>query len=159
MEVTTAARRHLLGITALRGYVDLRVFKHRLEEKVDGTGRCAVVVKRSGGWASPDPIKTSEYPFLQIDFHADPTRTQFGEIAVSNAEDRAWAMFRVTDKHLHAVRDAWWGGMGSDSGLKVVSSARAAEPDLTAQADQHAGAPPLGDSVVVTVRYALQVVH
>lgn len=159
MEVTTAARRHLLRLDSLRGYVDLRIFKHRLEEKVDGTGKAAVVVKRTGGWASPDPINTAEFPVLLLEFHADPSRNEYGEITVSNAEDRAWAMHRVVDPFLHGKRDEWWGGIGSDRGLKVVSSARAEEPTLTAQADQHAGAPPLGDAVFVSARYALQVVH
>lgn len=159
MEVTTAVRRHLLSVDAVRGYVGARVFKHRLEEKVDGTGRCAVVVKRTGGWASPDPIKTSEYPILLLEFHADPSRNEYGEIEVSNAEDRAWSLFRVVDPVLHGKRDQWWGGMGTDPGLKVITSARNSEPDLTAQSDQHSSAPPLGDSVFVTVRYSLEVVH
>lgn len=154
--MTTAARRVLLANSTVGGYTAHRVFKHRLEEKVDGTGLSAIVLKQAGGWATPDPIKTSEYPVLMIEHYADPSRLSTGEISVSDAEDRAFAMHRVVDKILHAQRGVRWGG---PAGLFVVSCARYAEPVLVAQADQHSAATPLGDSVFVQARYALEVVH
>lgn len=149
----------LLAQPAVTGYVQNRVFKHRLLDKVDGTGRTAIVVKHGVGWASPDTVQTIEYPVLVLDVYADPSRLVTGEINVADAEDKTWSVYRTLDRLLHTQRDVWWGAVGSDPGLKVISCRRHSEPVLTTQDDQHAGAPPLGDSVYLSARYALEVVH
>lgn len=157
--MTSAVRRHLLNEPTVTGQVQQRVFKHRLMEKVDGTGKSALVVKRSGGWATPDPRKTIEFPVLVVECWADHARMPGGEIAVANAEDRAWALARVVDVLLHGQRDVWWGTFGSERGLKVVSSRRDSEPVLEDQTDQHEAGSNMGDSVLVRCRYALEIVH
>lgn len=152
MEIETAIRKYLLAKSPVTGYVGNRVDKYRLTEPVTGTGRRAIVISRAGGWVTPDPIKTQEYPIVQIECWADPDRDEEGNIAVANAPDKAFAVQRVLDPLLHGKRDKWW------SDLKVVSSQRWGEPTLIQQDDQH-GTLRLGDSVMVVTRYALQVVH
>lgn len=160
MEVTTAARRYMLNQVSVTSQVQQRVFKHRLMEKIDGTGKSAIVVKRSGGWASPDRVQTIEFPILVMEYWADHARTPGGEIAVANAEDRAWALHRIADPLLHAQRDVRWGAFGSDPGLRIVSAKRESEPVLVNHEDAHDyRAAPMGDSVMVSCRYALEIVH
>ena len=129
MELETAARRFLLSEPAVNGYVAGKVFKHTLVQTPSGTGGCALVVRRSSGWASPDLVKTSEYPRLLVECWADPDRYDSGDRAVDNAVDKAFALFRVVDASMHGLRDVWWGAGGSDSGLRIVSCVRSGEPD------------------------------
>lgn len=161
MEIETAARKMLLGVPAVTGYVQQKVFKFRLEEKVDGTGGRAIVVERNNGWASPDTVTSQEYPILRIKMFADPDRESSGEIKMLNAEEKAWAMHRVVDPLIHGKRGMVWGASESNSGLLVVTARRWKEPVLVGPHDLH-GHPsmdPLGDSVYVEADYALQVVH
>lgn len=162
MEVESASRRLLLSDATVNGYVVSKVFKYRLEEKVDGTAGRAIVVRRSNGWARPDSINTSEYPILQVQCYADPDREPLtGAITTLNAEDKAWAVYRAVDRLMHGKRGVRWGAFGSDPGLMVVSSARWGEPFVVTDHDLHGTgtADPLGDSLYVMAQYALNVAH
>jgi hypothetical protein len=162
MEVESAVRRYLLGSDPVRGYVQTRVFKFRLQERVSGDGRRAVVVRRSNDWARPDPITSQEMPIVLLDIYADETRTPDGEIARSDAEDNALAVYRVIDPILHGLRGVWMGAYGSDPGLMVISSQRWSEPlpqranELHMQDERRYA---IGDGALLTCAYALQVVH
>jgi len=160
VELEAAVRRMFLNDDTVRGLVGDRVFKHRLETKVDGTGDRAVVVARNNGWATPDPVQTQEYPILGVKFYADPDRTE-GEIVRMNGEDKALAVYRAANGLLHARRGFRMGAWGSDPGLMVVTVARWAEPVTVTERDRHgmSAGDPLGDAVYVYVEYALQVVH
>lgn len=157
MEVETALRKYLMGLNPVAGYVADRVYKHRLLDKVDGTGDRAIVIKRTGSWTRPDSVKTAEFPLVQIQFWADHDRDETGGIKVANAEDKAWAVFRVTDPFLHAKRGVRWGETTDNPGLMVVTCQRWHEPRL----DEPHGRlkDQMGDSVYVGVEYALQVLH
>lgn len=160
MEVESAMRRVIKNDPTVRGYVGDWVFKYRLEEKVDGTGKAAIVVGRDGGWATPQVVNTNEYPRLRVDCHADLSRDLDGTPLQGDAEDRAWALWRSVDALLHpGKRGQRWGGFGSDPGLLVNTIARGQEPFLTVQKDQHAGDPPLGDTAVVSCYYNIDCVH
>jgi hypothetical protein len=159
MELETAARRFMLADATLRGYVQDRVFKFRLELKIDGSGRSALVVNRSNAWTAPDPVKWMEFPVLRVHAYADPRRDTDGQIAELDAEDRAFALYRVLDRMLHARRDYTMGAQGSQAGLKVVSSARWAEPFMVTDKDRHGDGDPLGDALYVVGQWALVVVH
>jgi hypothetical protein len=152
VEVETAIRKYLLAQSEVTGYVGQRVDKFRLTEPITGTGRRSIVVKRNGGWQTPDPVKTLEFPIVQIECWADPDRDADGNVSVSNALDKALAVQRVIDPLLHGQRGVRW------SELMVVSSARWSETLMVTQDDTH-GTLRLGDSVFVVTRYALAVVH
>jgi hypothetical protein len=159
MELETATRRFLMADATVSGYVQDRVFKFRLEQKVDGTGQSALVVNRSNAWTAPDPVKWMEFPVLRVHCYADPRRDDDGQVAELDAEDRAFAMYRVLDRLLHARRDYTMGSVGNQKGLKVVSSARWAEPFVVTDKDRHGDGDPLGDAVYVVGQWALVVVH
>jgi hypothetical protein len=159
MELETAARRFLLADATVRGYVQDRVWKFRLEQKIDGTGQAALVVERSNGWTAPDVVKSMEFPVLRVRSYVDPRRDMDGQIAELDAEDRAYALYRTLDRLLHGRRDVWMGTVGSAPGLRVVSSARWAEPFMVTEKDRHGDADPLGDAVYVTGEWALVTVH
>lgn len=162
MEIETAARRMLLAAPAAAGYVQDRVYKFSLLEPVEGTGGRAIVVRRSNGWSQPDAVQSSEYPVLALDFWADNDRDADGLSVAANAIDKAYAVYRAVDPLFHRVRDAWWGAGGSNRGLRVISSTRFAEPSHRSAVDRHAGGAnetDIGDSAVVTVTYALHLVH
>jgi hypothetical protein len=164
MEIETAARRMLLGQSAVTGYVGQKVFKFSLLEHVEGTGGRAVVVRRNSGWVQPGRVRTSEYPLLVLDCWADCDRDSVGAKAEDNAIDKAYAVYRVIDPLIHAVRSVWWGAGGSHRGMLIVNGFRWAEPWHATAVDVHPAiqgvtspGSPKGDSAVVTATYALQV--
>lgn len=161
MEVEAAARREFLSSDTVKGYTGERVFRHRLEEVVDGTGKHAIVVARNNGWATPDPVKTAEYPILGVKCYADSTRNATGEVTKEDAADKAFALARVVTRLLHARRGRWWGAVGSNPGLMVVTCQKWKEPVLVTEKDKHGegSGDPLGDSVYVYVEFALQVIQ
>jgi hypothetical protein len=162
VEVEPAVRRRLLDDLTVRGYVADRVYKHKLDTHVQGTGQRAIVVRTDGGWAQPDEVQTSEFPMLYVDFWADRSRNTAGKATADDAVDNARAVYRAADRLLHARRGERWGAFGSHPGLMVVSSARFSEPVVQTERQSHGGAflsVKLGDCAVITVRYALHVVH
>lgn len=160
MEIESAARRVLLLDQTVAGLVARWVFKWRLEEKVDGTGKQAIVLWRDQGWSTPDPVNTNEYPLLTVDCYSDASRGADGEMLAEDNVDRAFGLYRVVDRALLSVgRGKKWGAFGSDPGLLVNSVQRWSEPFKTEQSDQHQGDPPLGDVAKVTTTYAFDLVH
>jgi hypothetical protein len=161
VELESAARWELLQDQTVAGYVQQRVYKHRLMEKVDGTGKVAVVVFRDGGWASPDPVRTVEYPVLTVRCWADPTRDATGGYSVWDAEDKAWALWRAVANRLHGVRDQWWGARGTNPGLRVITCSRWTEPFVVGAGDVHsaAQAKEMGDSLYVEGSFAIETAH
>ncbi len=152
MEIETALRKYLLSKSPVTGYVGQKVFKFELQEPVAGTGGRAIVVRRVGSWATPDPVMTAEFPLVQVECWADPDRDGDGNVLVSNAVDKALAVQRVVDPLLHGKRAVTW------SDLTVVSCARFSDSVIVSPSDQH-GSGSLGDSAYVWTRYAVQTVH
>lgn len=162
MEVETAFRHHLMAVPAVRGYVQTRVFKHKLVEHVDGRGTRAVVVRRFGGWAEPERETTQEYPTMMVDCWADCSRNGAGEKLAEDAIDNAWAVYRAVDPAIHQLKDVMLGARGDDRGLYLIKAWRFAEPFQQTKDESHGGVAygvELGESAVVSVEYALVVVH
>lgn len=164
MEIETAARRQMLTVDVIKGYVQSKVFKFSLLEHVQGTSGRALVIRRSNGWASPDPVQSSEYPLLVFDCWADPTRDSMGGVAADDAVDKAYALYRAVNAQVHGIRDVWWGAGGANPGLRIISAARWGEPFHMTASDQHGSGPklmgtPLQDCAVVTVQYAIHTAH
>lgn len=156
-EVATAARRYLLGLADVASLVQQRVYKYALDVPVDGTGQAAVVVHPMPGWATPDPVQSSEFPRLAVDCHADPSRVPgTGEVAVADAEDKAFALARAIIPWFRYPRlwGEWMGGFGSRPGLYVVTTAQWAEPRIV---EGHPGN--VGDIRIVRAEFALQVLR
>lgn len=163
MELETAARRELLKEPTINAYVQNRVNKFSLTQRVDGTGKTAIVVRRGGAWGTPDPVQTSAYPILTVDCWADPSRDSDGMVSVDDAPDKALALARVVDRFIHNQRDVFWGAGGTDKGLMVVSTQRWSEPILITASDSHGGSAsfgqPVGAEAVATIEFALHVAY
>lgn len=156
MQVVSAARWESLQDPTINGLVAGKVFRHRLEEKVEGTGGHALVIWRAPGWASPDRVKSGEYPVLVFDCYADPTRDGRGLIRRMDSEDKAWALRQAVDRRFHFVRDEWWGARGASPGLRVISCQRSVEPELI-DARLMTDSSKTGDVSIVRARYALEI--
>lgn len=155
MEVDTAARRMLLTVPTVIGYVGSKVFKNVLSEHVNGTGGRAVVLRRGNGWAPPSRVQTSEYPSLVVECWADADR--LGDmVTTDNAVDKAFALQRVVSRVMHRQRDVWWGAGGTNRGVRIITSMQNSEPSVETEKDQHGGIP-MGDCAVVSVRFDLHV--
>jgi hypothetical protein len=167
VEIEPATRRRLLDDPTVAGYVDGKGFTHRLHDGVDvgETGGRAFVVRRVGGWATPDPVTSQEYPLLSIDCYAGDSRDAGGNITAFDATSGAFALWRTIDAVLHAPeRGTWWGAIGSNPGLLVVTSQRWGEPFAeTGSALLSARASTgevLGEhATLVSGRYAIQCAH
>lgn len=158
MELVTAARRRLLDVPGVKGYVGDKVFKYKLGEggHPDGTGGRAIVVRPGGSWGAPDLVQSSEYPRLYVDFWADLDRDEALQPRESNAEDKAFAMWRLVNPLLHRQRDVWWGAGGSSRGLRIITSHLSTDPLYETQATVHEGVS-LGDCAVVTAIYNVHI--
>lgn len=164
MELEAAARAHFLSIPAVAGYVGTKVWKHRLEHPIDGTGGRAIVVKRDGGWALPESRNTQEYPLLRVEFWADHTRGANGEILTYDGMTAAQAVYRALDPVIHGVRDQWWGATQDRSGMLVIGCQRYGEPYPSDGSDLAVGQRYKGEaddyeSANLIVNYAIQTVH
>jgi hypothetical protein len=159
VELEAAARRALLGDATVAGYVQTRVYKYRLQTKLEGTSQSAVVVARNNGWASSLRSSAVEFPILAVRCYADPARDGDGTILELDAEDRAFGLYRAVDRVLHWQREYQMGGYGSNAGLTVVSSQRHGEPMLVTDKDRHGMGDPLGDVVYALGQWAFEVVH
>lgn len=172
MELETAVRKELLGREAVTGYVQDKVWKFGQLGHVEVEGRKvstigahsgarALVVYRDGGWAEPGVVNTAEFPLLVVEAWADCSRDARGDQIEDDAIDNAYALYRVVDPILHAPRRGeWWGGPPG-KGLRVITSARAAEPVHATQDTRLTNAERdyLGSAARVTVRYRVQVAH
>jgi hypothetical protein len=152
VEIDAAARRRVMSIVPIVGYVQSKVFRFRLEQTVQGTGGRAIVVTRQAGWQTPDPVQTYASPMLWIDCYADPDRDQAGLMV------QAYAVARCLDV-LHNERDTYWGAVGSNPGLRVVYCGKAGEPRLMTDADRHRDDDPLGDMALVRTYWRLITEH
>lgn len=167
MEIEPATRRRLLADPTVAGYVTDWVFTHRLHDGVDvgKVGRRAIVVRRVGGWATPDPVTSQEYPLLSIDCYAGDTRDTDGNITAFDATSSAFALYRAVDALLHnPERGAWWGAVGSNPGLLVVASQRFSEPFAETSSSLSSGRASTGEvlgshATVVSARYAVTCAH
>jgi hypothetical protein len=165
VEIEPAARKRLLDDVTVRGYVGPDgVYKHQLLEHVDQQGTRKIVVRRSGGWAGPDRIQSSEYPVLAVDCWADCSRTAGPNSPKRNFDciENAWALFRAVDPLLHRIRNQWWGAYASNPGLRVFESVRSREPIAVTKDESHGGrfyAVELGESCVVTAEYNVWCAH
>jgi len=159
VEVETAVRRMLLADPTVNGYVAGKGYKHRLDDTVEGTGGMAFVVRRTGGWAKPDTVKSAEYPLVEVQCWADHDRTADGGIATANAEEKAWALFRAVDRLMHGVRGVEWGRVGDTRGLQVIGSSRWREGSVLTTKVPGKPNLPLLEGLYVSVEYAVQCYH
>lgn len=158
MELETAVRKLLLASDAVTGYVGAKVYKFRLDAALTDGGR-AVVVRRVGGWARPQPINTGEYPLLEVQCWADHDRDTAGGMAAANAEEKAWALLRVVDPLLHGVVGAVWGGEDDRAGLEILSCSRYAEGVVLTASQAEGRARTSEEAVYVSTTYAVECIH
>lgn len=150
MELETAARKRLLQSSAVKNLVSQSVFKFKLEEPVEGTGRAALVVNRRGGWTTPTH-NSQEYPVLVVECYADASTSPEGNRDVDDAATRAVQLSREVDRWLHQVdREHRYWPDDDPEGLYVIGCFRGSEP--SEPADKH------GVKVVRNV-YHMQVFH
>lgn len=168
MEVDTAVRRELLRDMTVASYVGTKVFRHTVWERLDNqtkphgdiSGSRAVMVKRFGGWSTPDRIKTPEWPRVLIECWSDCDRNDDGEMKEDNGIDNAYAVYRAVDNALRAKGPGRWGQRSDNPGLEVIGLQRLEEPVPFGPND----VPPdiaesMGDLRYVSVVYGFQVIH
>ena len=163
MEIESAARWECLQDQTINGLAAGRVYRHRLEFPVEGTGGHALVVYREGGWATPDRINSLDFPVLVFDCYGDPTRDPTGLTIREDGEDKAWALRAAIDRRFHARGDEWWGARGTNPGLRVVTCRRYVGAELVTRGGSDRGSLPhsgdtakTGDVAIVRARYAVE---
>lgn len=141
MEMLVAARRELMGrpeITTLVGTSDSFsswIFRWRLYVDVEGTSQCAIVLREDGGWASPNNHNTARFPRLTVEVYADPPRTPRLNPAMATAPDRAKAVFDVLDRVFHIPQGGQISWGDNQERLRIVSSLRLTEPQISTVSD------------------------
>lgn len=160
VEVETAFRRLFLDDATIRGYVRDGVYRYRLEERIQGTGGRALVLRPGSAWAAADPVKTSEFPTLEVEAYADPDRDAAGNMTAANAEAKAKALSRAVTNAMAnlRIRGTWVGGIGSQRGLYVISCRPWRLPLTISASDEHGPAGPesLGETVKVRSVFAIE---
>lgn len=160
MEIESAARWEALQDQTIAGLVGPRVYRHRLWERVQGTGKQALVVRRADGWSRPRPGSGVEFPVLVFECYADPSRDPSGKVLREDAPDKAWSLYRAVNERFHARKDEWWGARGVSRGLRIHVVDRYVEPALVTRDDVHLDEKAwLQDMVRVEARYAVETAH
>lgn len=150
MELVTAARRHLASQDQVKILFGDWIWKWKLEDKVEGTGRMAIVLRNGGQWSKPTH-NSQEYPILVVEVYADHSRMPDGTYPIANGEDRCMQGVREVDRVLHQVdREHRHWPEGDTDGLYVIGCFRGSEPETPVI--RH-GVP------VVRVTYDVQVIH
>jgi hypothetical protein len=158
MELETAARRHLLSVSEITGFVGTKVHKGHLDAVLTGTGGMALVVKQAGGWSTATPQSAKKFPLLRVVALADCDRDDEGLMLRANARDKALALLAAVDRALNNQKAVWWGA-GADPGRFIIDCVRWAEP-TDDRADRYAdGDDPMGDVEAVMLRYAITTVE
>ena len=88
----------LLDTTAVTNLVDTYIFKRFLQEKVNGTGKAAIVISERPG-ESPGAHNWWR-PRIEVWIYADNT-TVDGVVDEQDRDDRMMAIFEQVDKVLH----------------------------------------------------------
>ena len=131
MEMVTAARKQLLLKPSVTTLVGQRIWKWGEEGSLEGTGHAAIVLRNGGQWSKPGK-NSQEYPILTVECCADMSRDADGEPSKDDAEDRAMAVFREVDRHLHQVSryHRFWPetAVNHSEGLYVAGCFRGSEP-------------------------------
>jgi len=141
MEMLVAARRELMRTPAVLAEVgsDDRfsawIFRWRMYVDIEGTGQTAIVLREDGGWASPNQHNTARFPRLGVEIYADVPRTPRLNPARATAQDRAKAAFNVIDRIFHVPQGGQirWGN--EEGTLRIVSSLRLTEPQVSAPSE------------------------
>lgn len=161
MEIDSAVRRELLADPTVAGYVGDKVYRHTIWERLDNVnGARAILVKRQGGWAVPDRIKTPEWPQILIECWADADRDTDGEVKADNGMDNAFAVYRAVDNFIHSRAPGRWGQTSTNQGIQVIGKQRLQEPVPFGPNDVSPDAAvSMGDLRYCSVLYGFQVVH
>lgn len=160
MELPSAARWEAMQDQTIAGLVGPRVHRHYLWDRVQGSGKSALVVARRDGWGRPRLGSHVEFPLLVFECFADPARDVQGLITTEDAPDKAWALYRAVNDRFHGIRDEWWGARGADAGLRIVTCERWDEPTLVSPRDVHTSEQMwMGDMHKVVARYAVETAH
>jgi hypothetical protein len=108
------------------------IFKWEPRESVNGTGLASVVISVPRPWTAPNRHNTGEFPLIQIEVYTDQTRTDTDAPYFRDAQAKAYDVWRLVDKVLHRPGggEVQWGN--ADGTIRVVSSYRAADPEIAA---------------------------
>lgn len=86
---------------------------------IENSQRVGVVINEADEWDAPNPHNSQQFPRLQVDIWADPTRNWDNSVARYDADDKIDAVQRLIEVHFHTKNldvpsDApeWWGAVG-----------------------------------------------
>lgn len=108
------------------------IFDSKLRVTLENTQRCAIVINRAGGWATPNEHNNMRFPLIVVDIWADPTRNTDHSVKYDDAEDKANDIFDAVRSVMHTVdRGRSGGGFIYWGDERITSSESLAEPDTT----------------------------
>lgn len=112
-----------------------------LNVHVENTGKCLIVVRERGTWASPNDHNSMRFPRLLVDIWADPTRNPDRTIRQWDAATKIEQIQARVDSHLHlsdpgtsAGMPYIWGTLEqvvNKTGVVVAGSLRKSGPDIS----------------------------
>lgn len=108
------------------------IFQYRPWVTMEGTSGTSVVLTNDGGWTGPNSYNTLRFPRLTVNIWCDPIRDSARNVTdPGEVMRRAFATFKVIDKHLHRTGgpEVMWGQ------LRIIASVRLTEPTIYAVPD------------------------
>lgn len=125
----------LVGVDGYIGqdqaWVNGWIWDSQLEDRIEGSEKCAIVVSYAGPWGSPLEGNTVRFPAVVVDIWADPTRNEDGSVYEHDAKAKCFRIYDRVDRALHLVnRDREDGGAIFFGLTRIFSSERLADPDL-----------------------------
>lgn len=82
--------------------------------KVENSQRCWIVINENGTWTAPNEHNTMEFPRLELDIWADPSRNDDLSVKRFDAKTKIKQIQKLVDKHLHTI------DMANNSGMPIV---------------------------------------
>lgn len=106
------SRANILAITDLGGdstYPKF-IFQNKYYRNIEGSGKAAIRIQRSGNWLEPNLHNTEKFPRLTLSMLCDPTRDANKNIIAEDADKKAMAIWEVVNKELEFYSDSRvWG--------------------------------------------------
>lgn len=141
-----AARNFLVqqpSVTSLVGVDDLgdpMIYANQPEATIENTQTSMIVLTSPGGWGANDH-NTARFPILYVDIWSDPTRNSDLSVRRKDADLKLEKVYEAVDKFFHRVSNSEPGGLSvmwgtaeeleTRTGLRIISSTRQGEPDIS----------------------------
>lgn len=100
------------------------IWEERIQGTIENSQKVAIVLSLNGTWTNPNSFNTLQFPRLQVDIWADPTRNSDNSVQLQDAKSKVYDTYMAIRPFLHNITPdiAFW------DTTRVISSLVSADP-------------------------------